>query len=892
MIEIDGLSKNEVFASRETHGSNALTEHSSATFLDKLVENVKDPMILILIAALVVVIFLSFMGYTEWYEGVGIAVAVALATLVSTFSEFKNEQTFQKLQEEASKIFLNVFRDGALRFTPIDQIVVGDFVFLQPGDKIPADGTVFYGSMKINQAMLNGEAEPVTKSKGDADLANLNDKSGMYRGTIVEDGEGVLLVKVVGDHTHFGKLAQALKTEERTGPLRVKLSILADQIAKFGYIGAPLIALAFMFKILAIDHQMDLSAYFAQEWHLYLNDIITAVILAVIIVVVVVPEGLPMMIAIVLAQNMQKLLKSKVLVRQLLGIETAGSLNLLFSDKTGTITKGQLEAVGFIGIDESERNNTSEFKSIEDVPNAISDSLHIAIRENTSAIINRKAKNDNERILGGNSTERALLKFVKADQTEFKSPVAETRVQILFSSARKYSASEVVLNNGESVTLIKGAAERILENCAFYTDLQGERQPISENLTASLTEQLDKKADDGVRLIGIATTSKPASEDNIPEEMSLLGFSLIRDELRPDAKAAISELQSAGIQTVMCTGDRHGTAIAIAKECGLIEIEDYVAITSTELGKMSDDELKQIIPKLRVISRCLPNDKTRLVNVSQSLGLVVGMTGDGVNDSPALSKSDVGFALGSGTEVAKEASDIVVLDDNIQSIANAVHYGRTIYRSVQKFITFQLSVNVSAIFLAFIGPFLGFELPLTMIQLLWINLIMDTLAALAFSGEPPLEKHMNERPKSREESIISKEMWSSILFNGLYIGFLCVAFLTLPIFKSIFQRIDDPQLSKLVFLTAFFSLFVLLNNFNKFNVRVEELNLLGHIMQNKGFLQVVVTIFIVQFALTEIGGDMFRTSPMSNYEWLWVLGLAFSIIPVDLARKAIFTSKR
>ncbi|MFQ3325637.1 MAG: Ca2+-transporting ATPase [Salibacteraceae bacterium] len=892
MIELDGLSKDEVDASREMHGFNGLTEHSSVTFLDKLLENAKDPVILILIVALVVVIFLSLMGYTEWYEGVGIAVAVALATLVSTFSEFKNEQTFQKLQEEASKIFLNVFRSGELRLIPIDQIVVGDFVFLQPGDKVPADGSVFYGSMKINQAMLNGEAEPVTKSKGEANLSDLDDKSGMYRGTIVEDGEGVLLIQVVGDHTHFGKLAQALKTEDRAGPMRVKLSILADQISKFGYIGAPLIALAFMFKILVIDHGMDLSGYFAQDWHIYLNDIMTALILAVIIVVVVVPEGLPMMIAIVLAQNMQKLLKSKVLVRQLLGIETAGSLNLLFSDKTGTITKGKLEAVGFIGVDESVLNNTREYKSIDDIPTAIRDSLQMAIRENTSAIINRKAKNENERILGGNSTERALLKFVKADQTVFKSQVVETRVQILFSSARKYSASEVVLSSGESLTLIKGAAERILENCSFYTDLNGERRVLSEKLLANLTKQLDKKAFEGVRLIGVAITSKPASEDNIPEEMSLLGFSLIRDELRPDAKAAITELQSAGIQTVMCTGDRHGTAVAIAKESGLIEIEDYVAITSMELEKMSDEELKAIIPKLRVISRCLPNDKTRLVDVSQSLGLVVGMTGDGVNDSPALSKSDVGFALGSGTEVAKEASDIVVLDDNIQSIANAVHYGRTIYRSVQKFITFQLSVNVSAIFLAFVGPFFGFELPLTMIQLLWINLIMDTLAALAFSGEPPLGKHMQEQPKSRDESLISAEMWSSILFNGLYIGLLCLVFLTMPFFKSIFQRIGNPELSQIVFLTAFFSLFVLLNNFNKFNVRVEELNLLDHILANKGFLQVVVTIFIVQFILTELGGEMFRTTSMNSYEWLWVLGLAFSIIPVDLARKALFTNRK
>ena len=287
----------------------------------------------------------------------------------------------------------------------------------------------------------------------------------------------------------------------------------------------------------------------------------------------------------------------------------------------------------------------------------------------------------------------------------------------------------------------------------------------------------------------------------------------------------------------------------------------------------------------------LPHQKVEIIKKLQKEGHFVAMTGDGVNDSPALSKSDVGFALGSGTEVAKEASDIVMLDDNIQSIANAVHYGRTIYRSVQKFITFQLSVNASAIFLAFIGPFLGFELPLTMIQLLWINLIMDTLAALAFSGEPPLEKHMQEAPKARDESIISKEMWSSILFNGFYIGLLCIAFLTLPIFESMFQR-GNPDVSKIVFLTAFFSLFVLLNNFNKFNVRVEELNLFDHIKENKGFIRVVIIIFVVQFVLTEIGGEMFRTLPMNFNEWLWVFLLSISIIPMDLLRKAIFIKRR
>ncbi|MCB0480450.1 MAG: calcium-translocating P-type ATPase, PMCA-type [Flavobacteriales bacterium] len=886
MVKHQGLSEKEVLDSRAKHGSNALSEQKSETFWDKLLANAKDPMIIILIAALVVVLILSYAGYSEWYEGVGIAVAVALATLVATFSEFKNEQTFQKLQEEASRIYLNVYRGKDLRLIGINEIVVGDKIFLQPGDKIPCDGFIIDGTIKVNQAMLNGEAEPVRKMAGAGKITDLDDEFTLFRGTIVEDGEAVFEAVVVGDETQFGKLASDLKSAERPGPLREKLTKLANQIANIAYLGSPLIAIAFMFKVIFLDFDGDIAGYFAQDWHLYVKDIVDAIILAVIIIVVIVPEGLPMMIAIVLAQNMQKLLKSKVLVRQLLGIETSGSLNILFSDKTGTITKGQLEAVGFIIIDGNKENNLNEFKGFKDLPKTVHDDLNLAIRENTSAIVNPEASKEEERILGGNSTERALLKFVKADQEQFVSKVTKRRAQILFSSARKFSASMVTLDNGRDVSLIKGAAERVLENCTSYYDVEGKAHQLTPEMRESVSSQMDAKADEGYRIIGIATTEKQVTETHLPKEMVLLGFSLIRDELRPDAKDAIIELRSAGIQVVMCTGDRHGTALAIARDAGLIEGDDHVALQSSELAELTDDELREIMPKLKVISRCMPSDKTRLVKVAQSLGLVVGMTGDGVNDSPALSNADVGFALGSGTEVAKEASDIVVLDDNIQSIANAVHYGRTIYRSVQKFITFQLSVNVSAILLAFICPFLGFELPLTMIQLLWINLIMDTLAALAFSGEPPLAKHMEEAPKSRDEGLISKGMWSSILANGFFMTALCIAFLKLPFFSELFSREGaTPEQNNLIFLTAFFTLFVMLNNFNKFNVRVEEKNLFLDLSQNMGFVRIVILIFVVQLILTLFGGEMFRTVPLNLKEWVWVMFLSLLVIPFDLLRK-------
>lgn len=892
MKRVNGLSDAEVAEARKLHGNNRLTEQASSSFMDKLLDNLKDPMIIILIVALVVVLFLAIMGYTEWYEGVGIAVAVALATLVATYSEFKNEETFQKLQEEASKIFLNVYRNGSLQLISIDDIVVGDSVFVQPGDKIPADGEIVEGSLKVNQAMLNGEAEPVKKTAGAGNIADLNHKNTLFRGTIVEDGEAILKVLAVGDKTQFGKLALDLKGDDRPGPLRVKLARLADTIAKLGYLGAPLISIAFLFKIIYFDHGADFGAYLGQTWQVILADVMNALILAVIIIVVIVPEGLPMMIAIVLAQNMKKLLKNKVLVRQLLGVETSGSLNILYSDKTGTITKGKLDAVGFVMVDKDENNHLHEYKDVNELPNNIKEDVNICIRENNSAVVNITAPKAEERILGGNSTDRALLKFVHADEEEFDSPVVEHKSQVLFSSARKFSAAEIVLKGGQEVSLVKGAAERILDNCNQYYDLSGAKQDLSESWKADMAETMELKAADGYRIIGIATTTKHVTENNLPDDLTLMGFSLIRDEIREEAHDAVVELQQAGIQVVMCTGDRHGTAVAIAKEAGIVTSDNDVTLRSEDMAKLSDEELSDLIPKLKVISRCLPSDKTRLVKLSQAKGLVVGMTGDGVNDSPALSNADVGFALGSGTEVAKEASDIVVLDDNIQSIAHAVHYGRTIYRSIQKFITFQLTVNVSAILLAFIGPFLGFELPLTMIQLLWINLIMDTLAALAFSGEPPLDKHMQEMPKSRDEGIITKQMWSSIIANGLFMTAVCIVFLKSTWIYGLFgwDGVAGSE-NELLFQTAFFTLFVLLNNFNKFNVRVEELNLAHHINLNNGFIQVVAIIFVVQFLLTEFGGELFRTVAMPIESWLWVLALSVLIIPFDLLRKLLTPSK-
>ncbi len=886
MFQFEGLTSAQVEASREAHGSNQITPQEAESFLDKLMGNFKDPMIIILLVALGIVTVLAVLGHAEWYEGVAIAAAVALATLVSTASEFKNEQTFQKLQEEASRIFIHVFRDGGLTQVAIDNIVKGDVVLLQPGDKVPADGVMLQGRVRVNQAALTGEPEAVTKLPGEGDVSRLDDPHAVFRGAIVEDGEGVMVVDVVGDQTQLGQLAGDLDAEERLGPLRLKLGDLADNIARFGYIASVFIALAFMFKVIYLDTGGDMAAmgaYFA-NWQGVLHDVVTALILAVIIIVVAVPEGLPMMIAIVLAQNMRKLLKSNVLVRQLLGVETSGSLNLLFTDKTGTITFGKLNAVGFLAPDgQKDDPRMKQYSGFEEIPAPLARFLDLSLRENTSCVVNCNAPKESDRILGGNSTEKALLRFIGADTAACMEKGAELVSQVLFSSERKFSSARVRLQNGEDVTLVKGAPERILERCdRFYLE-SGVTRLLSSSMRERAVSETEVLADEGFRLVAmaIAVGDVPETFDAPPENLILVGFGLIRDELRPESRPAIQELKDAGIHVVMCTGDRTGTARAIARDVGLVDSEDDVVISSEELAGLSDAALSEIMPRLKVVSRCLPRDKVRLVKVAQDMGLVVGMTGDGVNDSPALKNADIGFALGSGTEVAKEAAAIVVLDDNIQSIADAVHYGRTIYRSIQKFITFQLTVNVSAIAIAFLGPFLGFKLPLTMIQLLWVNLVMDTLAALAFSGEPPLKQYMQEKPKRRDEKLITSGMWFSILGNGLFATLLSVVLLKSQYLQGLFHN-------EAAFLTGFFAIFIFIHNFNKFNVRVEDFNLFGHIFKNSWFLRVVGIIFVVQVLITYFGGEIFRTTFLTPMEWVWVIAISILIIPFDLLRKVVW----
>lgn len=882
-----GLTEEEVHQSRTKYGTNELSMHNQEGFWNKLAGNFKNPIIIILCVALILVLSLSFFGMTEWYEALAIAVAVLLAVLVSTLSEYKNESSFRQLQYEASRILCNVFRNGHLAMVNIGELVKGDYILLQSGDKVPADSRMIEGDLKVNQALLNGEPESVSKRPGSslksADESPFSHPEMIFRGSVVDDGEAVALVDSVGEHTIYGKLNRELNIKnERLSPLQVKLEELAKLISKFGYIAAIIIGISFMFNRVMIVHDFDISLIqeYLRNWKAVSYDALHAVVLAIIIVVAAVPEGLPMMIAIVLSLNMRKMLTEKVLVRKLLGIETSGSINILFSDKTGTLTKGKLESRYFLS------GSNTIFKGYATIPQNLQKILNLAILENTFSVLDTDGTP-----IGGNISERALVNFISAEQRVIFNSESSHPKAIRFDSSRKFSATEVhgdrdFVNQFHQpvVTLVKGAMDFILPKCTHFINEEGNRQPLHS--PGEINNTSENLANKGIRLLTIAYANTGIRDNNaLPDDLTFIGAVGISDEIREESSEAIANDFSAGVSVVMITGDRESTAIAMAREMGLFNHEDDLVLSSNDMKMMTDEELASILPNLRVVARALPTDKSRIVRIAQSQGMVVGMTGDGVNDSPALKMADVGFSMGSGSEVAKESGDIVILDDNFSSITNAIRYGRTIFKSIRKFIIFQLTVNLAAVLTALLGPFFGIEFPLTIIQLLWINIIMDTLAAIAFGGEPALRRYMNEKPIKREANIISPYMAATVLTGGLYIALLSIIFLTVPVFKTFFIR--DGMYDQEIFLTGFFNLFIFLILFNGFNARTEQFNLFENIRSNPGFIRVMLLIAIMQVLMTFVGIDVLRAKPLEIGEWMVVILMAISIIPVDIIKKWI-----
>ena len=862
---INGLNTEEVIKSREKYGNNNIKINNTHTFFSLLLESLGDPIIKILLIALMIKVFFLFKNF-DWFETIGILVAIFVASFISSISEYGSEKAFNKLQEEAIQEKCRVKRDGTISEIFVDDVVVGDVVLLQAGDKIPADGYLISGSITVDESSLNGETREQYKEEINKLSNNITDINKVYRGTVIYSKEAVMQVDKVGMDTVYGKLAKELTEKQPDSPLKLKLRGLANVISRIGYVSSFLVSISYLFSVIVIDNNFNLDLIRAtiSNFPLMFNYILYALTLSVTIIVVAVPEGLPMMITLVLSSNMKRMLKNNVLVRRLVGLETAGSLNILFTDKTGTLTKGHLEVIGIVSGNLKEYNSEFEIQKHPGYLTKIKESIFY----NTASYYDYTSK----KIVGGNTTDRALLKFL----TEIPNENIKKIKTIPFDSKNKYSITTI--ENGERVNLIKGAPELIIPKCKYYYDENGIKKEI-DRYAAKLNNKIAEMQKKGIRVIATAT-----SNEYIPEkfcELTLVGVIFIKDEIRREAYDGVNLIKKAHIQTVMITGDNMDTATSIAKEVGIVISENDIILTGEELNNKTDDEIRNILPNLKVVARSLPSDKSRLIKIAQSKGLVVGMTGDGVNDAPALKKADVGFAMGSGTEVSKEASDIVILDDNILSISKSILFGRTIFKSIRKFVILQLTINMCAIGLSVICPFIGVDTPVTVIQMLWVNMVMDTLAGLAFAFEPPLLEYMDELPKRKTESIINKYMISEILFTGLYSALLCIFFLKSPIIWKFFKYNEN------YLMTAFFGLFIFIDIFNSFNARTHRLNILSNIRKNKVFIIIMCLIVFVQVLLIYNGGNVFRTVGLSINEFILMVVLASTVIPIDWIRKII-----
>lgn len=888
-----GLTDAQVEESRKKYGSNQIKEAEPETFWQQFLAGFEDPMIKVLCVIAVIMMIMFFTGNSDWYEPVGTILAILIVNFVSAKTGVANDAAYKKLKDSQKKDSAKVLRNGQVVMVEVDDLVVGDVVVIQSGDKILADGVLVDGKVSVDNSALNGEAEECKKSpceEGFTIPENITgdtfvDAHSLFRGATVLDGEGYMVIQKVGEATMMGKMAKDMEDKEPDSPLKVKLNKLAHQISVFGYVGAIVIAVAYLIHF--VVQAGGVSGFLALGWIEIIKEIMNAVAVAITIIVCAVPEGLPLVIALVLMQNTGKLYKVNVLVRKSIGIETAGSLNILFSDKTGTITKGQLEVVEFF-----DGAGTTIDITKADSKNVMKNNLDLCIGKNTGAMFD-----NTHNVVGGNMTDKALLKFLGEEtfqSLQANSQYVVTEVQE-FNSANKFSQAYI---ESQGKTFYKGAPERIVTKAKKYIDEKGNIAALDE---AKLNKKIDELANRAMRVLAFGYSESKMTENEINDDVVLVGLVGIRDDVRPEAREAIIEVQKAGIQVVMITGDRKETAVAIAKEAGLFHEGSDIAITSAELNEMSDDEIKAKIKDIRVISRALPTDKSRMVKICQELNLVVGMTGDGVNDSPALKRADVGFAMGSGTDVAKEAGKLVILDDNFNSIKNAIWYGRTLYTNILKFCKMQLVINVAAVLVSAIAPFIGVESPLKVTHLLWINLCMDSLASIMFAGEPALEKYMREKPRRRDESIISKPMAIQIGVMGGWLTLMSILWFKLPMSAGMTPTYDGATSyfstffnTEGQFYTGFFCMFVFAFMVNAFNVRSDGANVFEHIGENKTFIKVWLVIMAVQAILVSVGGvigDIFSCERFGLKGWMLVIIMALTMYPIDLIRKLLVKSK-
>ena len=863
-----GLTSNEAEASRRENGANILSERKSKSFLRCFFENLGDPVIRILLAALAVNLLLVLRG-GDIIETIGIAISVFLATFISTVSEKGSEAAFRKLDEECSHSSFRVWRDGALCEIPIEDIVVGDIISISAGEQIPADAFVVSGNLRIDQSMITGESREINKICSTDRTKLPSSKSAVFRGCTVLSGEAEIEVFSVGENSFLGKISDEVKLDTRESPLKLRLSVLAKQISRISYLAAILIALAYLFNTFIIDSGFTTALILRKikDIPYLVEHLLHALMLALTVVVMAVPEGLPMMIAVVLSSNMRRMIKDNVLVRKPMGIEAAGSMNILFTDKTGTLTEGKM-SVGLIIDAECNKYSSAEKLKKETQP--------IFEQYRYNAIFNGSSTLSENKAIGGNATEKALLESLIGDR--WASAEAQVKKRLPFQSKIKYSAAHIYINR--DIYLVKGAPEKLLQNCKYALSKDGKALPFS-SVSYRLAQEINSLTSSGGRVICIAESNVMPDEKKLGE-LTFICAVLLSDKIRDEARASTEKLERAGVQVVMITGDNRDTAEYIANRCGIITPTRNKILTSDELATLSDEQVKKLLPKLAVLARALPSDKSRLVRIAQEMGLVTGMTGDGINDAPALKRADIGFSMGSGTEVSKEAGDIIIIDNNLSSIAKAVLYGRTIFKSIRKFITLQLTMNLCAVGISMIGPFIGYDSPVTVVQMLWINIIMDTLGGLAFAGEAPKESYMKEKPKRRDEPILNRYMIGQIAFSGVFTVGLYIFFLLSPMTTALFRSSPD----KIYLLTAFFALFIFTSVLHCFGCRTDRMWLFSGISKNKAFISIITLVCAVQIGFIYLGGAVLRTAPLTVRELIITLLLSLCVVPAELLRKA------
>lgn len=870
-----GLTENEVLRSRRENGINLLTPPKRPSLWKLYLEKFEDPIVRVLLIAAVLSLIISLIE-NEYAETIGIIAAILLATGIGFFFEYDANKKFDLLNAVNEETPVKVIRSGRIQEVPRKDIVTGDIVILETGEEIPADGELLEAiSMQVNESNLTGE--PVTSK---TIIEENFDKEATYasnlvmRGTTVVDGHGTMRVTHVGDATEIGKVArQSTEQPLEQTPLNIQLTRLANLIGKIGFTVALLAFLIFFIKDVLLHY--DFAALNGwHDWLPVLERTLNYFMMAVTLIVVAVPEGLPMSVTLSLALNMRRMLSTNNLVRKMHACETMGAITVICTDKTGTLTQNQMQVYepGFYAL-----GATGKLVDNDEVSNLIAE----GISANSTAFLEETEGQWKPKGVG-NPTEVALLLWLHRQGRNYLELREESRIidQLTFSTERKFMATladSPLL--GKKVFYMKGAPEIVLDKCKDVV-LNGKRVEVSE-YRSTIEKQLQEYQNMAMRTLGFAFK---IVDENEPDDcvalssggdLSFLGIVAISDPIRPDVSAAVHKCRSAGIGIKIVTGDTPGTAREIARQIGLWDPEtdnENNSITGIRFAELSDKEALERVKDIKIMSRARPTDKQRLVQLLQQNGAVVAVTGDGTNDAPALNHAQVGLSMGTGTSVAKEASDITLLDDSFNSIGTAVMWGRSLYKNIQRFIVFQLTINFVALLIVLLGSVIGTELPLTVTQMLWVNLIMDTFAALALASIPPSEKVMREKPRRSSDFIITRPMRNYIIGVGTL--FLIV------LLGMIYHFTYSDQGMTIYRLTVFFTFFVMLQFWNLFNVRVfgTSDSAFKGLSKSYGMELVVLIILIGQFLIVQFGGAVFRTVPLSWQTWLWVAGVSSMVL--------------